>query len=74
MASDSEIDDDSIHEITLLAAYNASFTVGRIRIEKDFVIIYDTQQEVLKISKEELSQMTISELGKRLTESASKEK
>ena len=70
MASD-RIDDDGIHEMFLLASYNAGYNLNRIRIDPDTVIVSEADDtEILKIDRESLSKMTIADLGKKLVEAA----
>jgi hypothetical protein len=68
------IDDDGIHEITLLAAFKQGFTVSRIRIDEDSVTVFSADRKILTISKKDLSKLTITELGEKLVESSSKGK
>lgn len=67
------IDDDGIHEIFLLAAYNAGYSLSKIRISPNTITVFDANNtEILKIDRKDLSEMTITDLGKKLVEAASK--
>lgn len=70
MASD-RIDDDSIHEMFLLASHHTSYSLTRITIDPDNVTVFNKADvEILKVSRKDLDQMTVVDLGKKLIEAA----
>jgi hypothetical protein len=71
----SGIDDDGIHEIFLLASFGVGYTLSRIKIDPENIVVFNANDKpILEIKREDLSEMTVSELGRRLVEAASKGK